>query len=163
MNSYMRIRSSALIIENNSVLLVEFNDETGLHYNLPGGTVEQEETITEALRREVKEETNIEIEVGSLLFVIEYEPKRNSFWAGSKYVLSFIFGCKLSNGQMPSFPMTPDTNQTDVKWVKLDELDSVELLPHITEHIIELAQGRKITQLLLEEPVSPERAQQYIH
>lgn len=34
--SHVRIRCTALIIENNSVLLVEY-DDNGIHYNLPGG------------------------------------------------------------------------------------------------------------------------------
>jgi 8-oxo-dGTP diphosphatase len=38
-----------------AVLLVEFNDETGLHYNLPGGGVEPGESVIEALEREVRE------------------------------------------------------------------------------------------------------------
>ncbi|MGH0613019.1 hypothetical protein [Bacillus cereus] len=37
MKYLIRARTSALIIKNNNVLLIEFNDENGLHYNLPGG------------------------------------------------------------------------------------------------------------------------------
>ena len=37
----IRVRASALIIQNDAILLVEFDDENGLHYNLPGGGVER--------------------------------------------------------------------------------------------------------------------------
>jgi 8-oxo-dGTP diphosphatase len=48
MKFHTKIRASA-IIENDHVLLVEFDDETGLHYNLLGGTIELGESIIEGL------------------------------------------------------------------------------------------------------------------
>lgn len=74
MNNPIRVRAGAIIIENKAILLVEFNDENGLHYNVPGGGVETEETVIEAVRREVREEVQAEIEVGPLAFVYEYSP-----------------------------------------------------------------------------------------
>ena len=50
--SHVRIRCTGLIIENNSVLLVEY-DDNGIHYNLPGGGLEPGETILEGVAREV--------------------------------------------------------------------------------------------------------------
>ncbi len=41
----IRVRTSALIIKNSNLLLVEFNDENGLHYNLPDGDVEKGESL----------------------------------------------------------------------------------------------------------------------
>lgn len=71
----IRVRASALIIQNNSLLLVEFDDENGLHYNLPGGGVEKGETLIEAVKREAKEEASVEIEVGNVAFLYEYAPQ----------------------------------------------------------------------------------------
>jgi 8-oxo-dGTP diphosphatase len=48
---HIRVRAGAVIIEDNSVLLIKFNDENGFHYNLPAGGVEPNETIIEAVRR----------------------------------------------------------------------------------------------------------------
>ena len=42
----IRVKAGALIIENKTVLLIEYFDENGLHYNLPGGGVEARESIT---------------------------------------------------------------------------------------------------------------------
>lgn len=39
MTYHIRVRAGAVIIENNSILLIEFQDERGLHYNLPAGGV----------------------------------------------------------------------------------------------------------------------------
>jgi ADP-ribose pyrophosphatase YjhB (NUDIX family) len=151
-----------LIVESESVLLVEFDDETGLHYNLPGGGVDPGESIIEALQREVREEASVNIEVGPLLFAVEYEPNRNSCWASSIHTLSLIFNCRLSKGARPQMPDRPDVNQTAVKWIKLSELESVELLPHIADRITAYSRNRTIDRVFLEEPIAPGKIQRYL-
>ena len=42
----IRVRACALLIQDDAVLLVEFKDEYGLHYNLPAGGVEPGESST---------------------------------------------------------------------------------------------------------------------
>lgn len=36
MTYHIRVRPTALVFQNEHVLLVEYVDENGLHYNLPG-------------------------------------------------------------------------------------------------------------------------------
>jgi 8-oxo-dGTP diphosphatase len=141
MKFHIKVRASAIIIENDHILLVEFDDETGLHYNLPGGTIEPGESIVEGLKREAKEETTVNIEVGDLVFVLEYESERNSSWAGSICSLSLIFEGKIAENSTPRLPNTPDPNQTGVKWIRLSELEQIELLPHLGQQIIEYSQA----------------------
>lgn len=66
------VRACALIIENDWLLLVEFEDESGVHYNLPAGGVEPNQSVVEAVKREAKEEASIDVEVGPLALVFEY-------------------------------------------------------------------------------------------
>jgi ADP-ribose pyrophosphatase YjhB (NUDIX family) len=170
--NHIRVTARALIVANEAVLLVEFDDESGLHYNLPGGGVDPGETIIEGLTREAKEEASVNIEVGPLVFVIECEPNKNSSWAGPIHGLHLIFDCQLSGESRPQLPDHPDANQTAVKWVKLSELDanqtavkwvklseleSVELLPHIADRIIEYSRSQTVESIFLEEPLKPER------
>ncbi len=155
--SHIRVTARALIVANDAVLLVEFDDESGLHYNLPGGGVDPGETIIEGLKREAKEEASVNIKVGPLVFVIECEPSKNSSWAGPVHGLHLIFDCQLSGESRPQLPDHPDANQTAVKWVKLSELKSVELLPHIADRIIEYSRSQIVESVFLEEPLKPER------
>ncbi len=74
---HIRVRPTALIIKDESILLVEYDDE-GIHYNLPGGGAEPGETVIEGVRREVFEETMAEVEVGPLAFVYECAPHNQS-------------------------------------------------------------------------------------
>jgi 8-oxo-dGTP diphosphatase len=137
----IRVRASALIVRDDAVMVVEFDDETGLHYNLPAGGVEAGESVGQAVKREAKEEASVDVEVGRLTFVYEYQPALNAFEYGRIHTLDFIFECKLAHNACPKMPERPDPHQTAVKWVNLAELASVNLLPKIGTYIIQYARG----------------------
>src|ERR1700733_11014875 len=62
----------ALILRGDSILLVERGKEPLKGYwSLPGGVVEVGETLEEAIRREVREETHLEIEIAQVLEIFE--------------------------------------------------------------------------------------------
>ncbi|MBG9813824.1 NUDIX hydrolase [Bacillus endophyticus] len=132
----IRVRGSALIIENEAVLLVEFHDEHGLHYNLPGGGVEQGESLLQTVKREAREEASVDIEVGEVAFLYEYAPHLNYDKYGSVHSLTTIFDCSLREGENPKVPEERDQNQTGVKWVLLDELHTIVLYPNLREEIL---------------------------
>jgi len=140
MNFHIRVRACALIIENDSVLLVEFTDEDGIHYNLPAGGAEPGETIIEAVRREAKEEAGVDVEVGSLVFVSEDAPHVSKIDI-SFHSLSLMFNCKIKDGSIPHFPSNPDPNQTGVKWIPLSQLENIILYPNIKEQITQYVKG----------------------
>lgn len=147
---HIRVRACALILENDSILLVEFNDKRGLHYNLPAGGVELDESVVEAVRREAKEEASIDVEVGPLAFVYEYAPHLNSNKYGETHSLQLMFECKIKDGFIPKLPNKPDPNQTDVKWIKLTELNNIVLYPNIKEQIINYVKNKKNIELIEE-------------
>ena len=147
--SHVRIRCTALIIENNSVLLVEY-DDNGIHYNLPGGGLEPGETIIEGVAREVFEETTAEVEVGPLALIYEFPPHKQSgdYDEDAKHGLHLIFECTLKNGSIPKLPEYPDPNQTAVKWIPIEELDSILLLPNIKQQIKDYINNRRNIELI---------------
>jgi mutator protein MutT len=65
------VRPTAILIEDQKILLVKQDVTETRHWALPGGRLEYEETIEQCLKRELKEETGLEISVGELLYVTD--------------------------------------------------------------------------------------------
>ena len=67
--------TAGIIVKNNKVLIGQrkFHDKFGGKWEFPGGKIEKGETPEEAIRREIREELEVEIEVGPLLGTIEYD------------------------------------------------------------------------------------------
>jgi 8-oxo-dGTP diphosphatase len=148
---HIRVRACALIIENDAVLLVEFEDENGVHYNLPAGGVEKGESLIEAVKREAWEEAGIEVEVGPIAFVHEMAPHLLSESSETTiHQISIIFDCKRKEHSIPKLPETRDPNQTGVKWIPLSKLHEIVLYPNIKKHIIEYANNRRTLELIEE-------------
>lgn len=144
MTYHIRVRPTALIIQDNKVLLIEYEDKFGIHYNLPGGGAEQGETLIEGVKREVLEEAMADIDVGPIAFVYEMAPHHQS----GDYTLDFhginiIFHCTLKEGSEPRLPDKVDANQTAVRWVSIHELDSIVLYPNIKNQIKEYVKNRR--------------------
>lgn len=108
---------AAIIIQGEKVFATqrgygEFKDG----WEFPGGKIEEGETPQEALVREIKEELDVDIEVGELLDVVEYDYPQ--------FHLSMdCFICKIKSGELVL------KEHEAAKWLTKDTLDSVEWLP----------------------------------
>ena len=68
----MEIRVTGIVIEDGSLLVLNQDaPSTDRIWSLPGGKLEQGETLAEALIREVKEETGLDVEASRLLYVCD--------------------------------------------------------------------------------------------
>ncbi|MDX1995042.1 MAG: NUDIX domain-containing protein [bacterium] len=126
--SHIRVSANAAVVRDGRLLLVEFDDANGLHYNLPGGGCQPGETLEECVRREVLEETCAQITVGRVLLLREYEPERVGQRFGGQHKLNVIFEGYLVEGSEPRLPDNPDAYQTGVRWVPLADLQTVDLV-----------------------------------
>ena len=71
------IVSAAIIIENKKILCVQRNkgkyDYISYKYEFPGGKLEEGENEEHALKREISEELNLEIDVAEKFLVVTHE------------------------------------------------------------------------------------------
>ena len=120
----IRINVNAAITRDGQILVIEFNDTNGIHYNLPGGGVDMGESLEAALERECLEEARAQVEVGQVLLVWEYVPSLHGFKYGPTQRVGMVFKCELAAGAQPALPENLDPNQTGVKWIPISELSS---------------------------------------
>ncbi len=151
MSSHIRVRAGAIIIENNAILLTVYNDPIrGIVYDLPAGGAEPNESIIETVKREAKEEACIDVEVGPLAFVYEYTPHLNLDKFGKIHTLVMMFECKIKSPSTPKFPKNPDSNQIDVKWLPILELQNIEMYANIGPYLQEYTQNPRNIDLIEE-------------
>lgn len=108
---------AAILIHNNLVFACqrgygEFKDG----WEFPGGKVEAGESPEEALRREIREELEVEVNVGDLIDTIEYDYP--AFHLSMK-----CYACTIAGG-------SPHLLEHEAaRWLSADQLDSVAWLP----------------------------------
>lgn len=85
-------------------------------WEFPGGKVEEGESPEEALRREIREELEVEVNVGDLIDTIEYDYP--AFHLSMK-----CYACTIAGG-------SPHLLEHEAaRWLSSDHLDSVAWLP----------------------------------
>ena len=117
---------SASIFRDGKILLVRRARAPGLGlWSLPGGRVEFGESLEIALRREVMEETGLQIEIGSLAGWREVLPGANGSTA---HFVIMSFATRWSGGE----PVLND-ELDDFAWLPPDALAPRQLTPGLQE------------------------------
>lgn len=112
----------AVILKDDAVLLVERGREPLKGYwSLPGGVLEVGERIEDAVRREVAEETGLEVRVCELVQVFERIMKDSLEQPEYHYVL-LDYRCEAVGGELRA---GDDVSQ--VRWVAREAADKLQL------------------------------------
>ena len=115
------------IIKNNNTFLVIKRKE-GLHKGLwafPGGAIEEGEIMEKALKRELKEETGLELKE-----II----KKISEYIYEKDNLTTKGACFLATTN--NFNAVPGEEVEEVKWVSFEEFEKLDCIPGIEEELL---------------------------
>jgi 8-oxo-dGTP diphosphatase len=98
-------------------------------WSIPGGTLEVGETIAEGVRRELEEETGLEVRVGELIEVFErISPDGDGRTKYHFVILDYL--CERIEGNARA-----GSDVTDVAWAAESELTRYELTPTATRVI----------------------------
>jgi len=153
-----RVGARAIIIHDGKILLNEFGD--GLYYNLPGGGVEDGELVKETVVREVMEEAGISVDVGEMLFVLEYEPLHNNNIYGDMPTISIVFECKVKDDITIKPPTVPDVSPdylnitSKAVWMPVENLKNIEYVPYIHGSLMAYIETGVFAPNFLYEPLS---------
>ena len=110
------IRVTGILIENNKILIVKQKLSESRAWSLPGGRLERGETLEQGLKRELKEETGLAVQIEELLYLCDVNASGNT-------IIHITFLVSRTGGE-PTLPTNEyDANPIhDVRFVPVDEL-----------------------------------------
>lgn len=126
----MRQAVRAIVIKDDNLLVMHRNKFGKEYETLPGGNIEVGETPEQALLRELREETSVQVTPDRLVFIEQ---------AGDPYGTQYIFLCTYVSGEPQ---LSPDSEEAHInklgqnlyepKWVALKDLPN---LPFLSEKL----------------------------
>jgi 8-oxo-dGTP diphosphatase len=112
----------AVIVQEGKILLAKRGSEPGKgKWSVPGGLVELGEKLEKAVVREVKEETNLDVEVIRLIDAVDNiigDPNRK---------LQFHFVILDYLAKLKGGTLQPSSDVLDARWVRIEEADDYDL------------------------------------
>jgi 8-oxo-dGTP diphosphatase len=120
-----RLAVRAVILHQNRLLLV--NAYPGGKSDLmcaPGGGVEPHASLPDNLRREVREETGLEIAVGPVCLINEFHAAQRGF-----HQVDIYFRCTVESADIDPAWRDPAKIVTDRRWVSEEEMRELRVKP----------------------------------
>lgn len=93
-------------------------------WTVPGGKVENGESIEQAVRQEIKDEAGVE--VGHIFYVGNFKFKRPDDY----YVIGLEFGCQYKSGQ----PKAGEDMET-MRWLTIEEAEQLDFIPGVVDYV----------------------------
>lgn len=122
-------RVSVIIInEKEEILLVQHKKASRLYWVLPGGRIEYGENFADCAIRELKEETNLDIEFGKVVYLSEAIAPDRSRHIINIYATGKVLGGEMKIGDEPML--------NAVKYLPINELETITLYPPVAHEII---------------------------
>lgn len=111
-----RISTGAIVIQEDQVLLVRYHGAGGRSYLVgPGGGVLSNESLHQAVVREVREETGLDVSPQKVLFVEDLLSRHHR-------IVKVWFLCNLIGGQLANTQGALEEGITDAAWYHKHEL-----------------------------------------
>lgn len=115
---FVKVAAHALIQKDGRYLVTKRpsdDDWMPNFWDTPGGTIDFGEKILDALVREVKEETDLTVKVGNVIFCYNH-------LSGERHQFELVYLCEYIGGDIKLDPQ----EHCEYKWVNLEELESLE-------------------------------------
>lgn len=127
-NSVRHFTTSAYVVDDNKILLV--NHKKAKKWLPPGGRIEENETPIQAVKREIKEETGLDVEIVELTHYKQYPtaemlpvPYATSLHnVGDHQHMDMRYICKIKGSKISS-------GSEECKWYSVDEIQKLDNCP----------------------------------
>lgn len=121
----IHLHQKAIILNNESKFLILKASYKGLKWDLPGGALEFPELHNAALKREVKEETSLDIEsITPLDIQTAYNKEQDD------YIMFIGYRCAALSGEV-----IVSTEHSEYAWVTKDEFLQMDATPYLKDFI----------------------------
>jgi mutator protein MutT len=113
----------AFIVNNNKLLIIKKSKDDPYQpdkWEVPGGRIEEGETLLQHIQREVKEEAGININVGNPFYMWDWYINPDD----KKRVVAVAVICTFKSGHATTENQLEDDYIDKIEWVKIDELYS---------------------------------------
>ncbi|NLC65981.1 MAG: 8-oxo-dGTP diphosphatase [Clostridium sp.] len=136
----VELTALCLVYKEDEILLQDRTKDDWKGYVLPGGHIEKDESIVDAVTREIKEETGLTIFKPELVGLKQFPIK------GGRYIV-FLFRANKFAGNLRS------SNEGKVLWVKREDLENYDLVKDFKE-LLSVFEDDSLTefQYILENP-----------
>ncbi len=125
-----------VLLRDGKILLAKRKNEPGKGlWSIPGGLVEPGETLSEAVKREIREETGLEIEPVRPIHVAEVVERDEEGRIRYHYVL-VDYLCRVVEGAL-----RPGDDAKEVRWIPLERAKELPLTSSTKKLIDELTKG----------------------
>ena len=128
-NDSINVRASAIVLEQDRVLFLRYSYPRGTVFCFPGGGLHVGETLAAALRRELREELSIDVEVDQLAYL-------GDMLATPHYpqTVHVVFRARIVGGRPVLNPQF--TTAREAVWLPIDGLAGKNLYPAINAALI---------------------------
>lgn len=138
----IRFAQKAVILRQQELLLVRksaLDPNNPNRWELPGGRLDGDESVDEALRREVREEVGLEVTPGRLLHLWEWNLRTTD---ETVKVIAVARFCEIESGTVSRVNNTAEDFLSDVRWVPLSSALDLPLISDQEYVIKEVANHR---------------------
>lgn len=148
--TYVAMKAFIINEENDTIFLMRKGNKDALNpgkWEVPGGKMEFGETTDETFKREVKEESGLDIEIGDKLI----QPWRWSFTkpnGDEAEIIAVGKVCRALNQEVDYSQQTATDDLVESRWVPIDEVLNYDLIPNLVpsmESFVRTYTGRKLS------------------
>ena len=130
MSKTPRLAVRAVLMHENRLLLVNAWRDKAHLWCAPGGGVDKHASLPDNLRREIHEETGLDVAVGNVCLVNEFNDDARDF-----HQVDIYFRCTLAGGTLSDDWQDPEGVVSHRRWVTRDEMADLQVKPDSLAHV----------------------------